>query len=553
MELDRSGASFVTRTLDQLGVFMGRRQEINSEAALRKKANRSRWRVRATKEGSLGGLRRLRPSPFVRDLVTTAATSVATGVAVVLVARLIVDSLGPSEFGAFAIARQVVALVTPFSTVAMGVTLARYVAVVSDDARSRARYLLAAVVLCWCALVVLSVGGVVFSRPFASWLFHEPGRAPLLRAVIIWIGGYSLFDVLYGYYRGCGRINSANAWRLVLVGIAPVLVAARVAPHAGLDRVVLLIAAAYYLTLVPLSSVALAARAGLGRVAREGYIRRLARFGLPRVPGGVALAGILGVGLLIAARFGSSRDSGYLAAGQAVFALAEAAIAPFSLLVLPKVARLHAVGDRSFLRARIGDAVSFVVHVGLFGTIQALVWADKIILTWLGEPYRSSVTPMRILLTGLVPFLAYVVLRSVIDGIDDRPVNTYNLFLSLALTVSCSLVLAALRLGVAGIAAGTALGMLALGYRTLVYLHHRAWIDGVPPRVFESLLLNAVCFAIAVLMRLALSSVPRGLQLGIAAVATAAMFAAYVAMLHRLRVGWVWEAKIRIFAAGGVA
>lgn len=491
------------------------------------------------------GLGGVRPSPFVLDLVFTAATSAVTGLATLLVARIVASSLGPHEFGAFAIARQLIAITTPVSTLAMGVALARYVAVVREDDESRRRYLLAGIVLSSSSLVLLLALAMLFDGSLARWFFHEEGREELFKAALLWIASYSLLELLTGYFRGWGRINLANAWKLALVGVGPALAALLIAPRGQLAPLVLSIGALSLLATLPVLGF-LSLRGPLSVAIGKGHISRLARYGVPRVPGGLALAGILGVGLVIAARLGSARDSGVLAVGLTALALAETAIAPFSILVLPRVARLHARGDYDFLRSRIGDAVGFVFDIGLFATVQGIVWAEAIVLTWLGDGYRDSVAPMRVLLSSLIPFLGYIVLRSVVDGVDDRPVNTWNLLLCFFLTCVCSVALAS-TLGVIGVAGGSAVGILVLGYRTFAYLRSAAWLRTVPSRLGESLLLNVLAGGIAMLLRWLVGSRAPGVQLATGATGAALMLIGYMFCLDRMQVGWVREAKARVF------
>jgi O-antigen/teichoic acid export membrane protein len=163
-----------------------------------------------------------------------------------------------------------------------------------------------------------------------------------------------------------------------------------------------------------------------------------------------------------------------------------------------------------FLRERIRDVVALALHLGLFVTIQLLIWSDEIVGMWLGHQYLDVIPLMRILLVGFVPYVVFVLLRSIIDGIEERAVNTYNLYVVLIVTVVASLGLAIIGGGIRGLAAGTTLGLGVLGLMTVRSLWQADWMRAQGFRFKECLLLNASALGIAVAFKVMIvqSSMP---------------------------------------------
>ena len=66
----------------------------------------------------LDALRRIHPSPFVKDILFTTITSVLTTVSAIVVTRLLAEGLGPEKFGAYSLSRRMLATIAPFSLLA---------------------------------------------------------------------------------------------------------------------------------------------------------------------------------------------------------------------------------------------------------------------------------------------------------------------------------------------------------------------------------------------------------------------------------------------------
>ena len=107
-------------------------------------------------------LRGFKISPFLQDFAATAVVSVITGASAILVTRLLARGVGPEGFGAYSLSRRILATVTPFSTFATGVAVARYVAMARDEA-AKVQYLLAGVLLGVLPSLCVLVLGLTFA------------------------------------------------------------------------------------------------------------------------------------------------------------------------------------------------------------------------------------------------------------------------------------------------------------------------------------------------------------------------------------------------------
>jgi O-antigen/teichoic acid export membrane protein len=485
-------------------------------------------------------------SPFVKDVGLTAIASGLTTVAVIIVTGVLARGLGTDGFGAYSLTRRMIATLVPASTLMMGDAIVRSLA---SSKQAKDSYIVSGLVLAvapalLCAVVATPLRGVL-----AQIIYHGAGYESLLFASIFLVVCYSFYSVLYAIYRGSNRMRTANLWQLAMIGVAPLIAAWWFGPLRRPDLVVAAMAAPMLLSIVPLWGYARSAlsTAGTTRSAVVQSARELARYGIPRVPGAMALGALLTIGPALALYVGTLEDAGYLVVGQSLLRVVEGAVVGFDLVMLPKVAQLFAEERHAFLSARVSDVLALVVHIGLFATLQLGLWADTIVAAWLGSEYVVAVVLTRVILLGLMPYLAYLMLRSVLDAVDVRAVNARNLYLSFGLTVVMCLAFAALGLGALGLALGTLAGFACIGVLTIRSVTQRFVIDGSVRLGYRVYVLNGALLVTSAGAKLLLErSVEGKAGVGAALVTVAVLFAVYVAVLRRWNARWLIELRQRL-------
>ena len=75
---------------------------------------------------------------FARDVLLATLTSLAVAIALIIVTSVLARRLGPVEFGVYSLARRFAVTVASVTNLAMGVAVARYIAIAAD-LRSRWR------------------------------------------------------------------------------------------------------------------------------------------------------------------------------------------------------------------------------------------------------------------------------------------------------------------------------------------------------------------------------------------------------------------------------
>jgi O-antigen/teichoic acid export membrane protein len=474
---------------------------------------------------------------LVRDIASTTVTLMGISVAMMVTTRLVAEGLGPTEFGVYSVAKRLVGMLVPLTSLTMGMALARHVAMAAED-EHRQEFLVVATTLVALVSLPLVAIAVVYREPLGWLLFGRPDHSGAVAGAAILVLGLGIYAILYGLYRGIGRVKQANAIQLAFDGVAPMLIAGYFVTRGGLSVVLSLTGAFYCVAAIPVAAHLFRGIRRRRRRLRIGHaLHELLQYGFPRVPGAVTFAGILAAGPMVAAAAGAVESAGYLVAGQVVFAVADAAFAAFGLVLLPRVARFLADGETGTICRLVDDLMALGLYVGTFAAVQLLVWGDYLVLVWLGDQYRPAIPLVRILAVALIPHVLYGILRSVIDAVDRRAMNARHLYIAFGSTVVACATLSGL--GTDGLAAATVLGFIVLGLATLRYLWTRGWLTGRDLDVPRLVTLNVIGAVLAVTVRYAVEPLGPTAALAVGGLIELLMFGLYCAILRWLNVRWI--------------
>jgi O-antigen/teichoic acid export membrane protein len=465
------------------------------------------------------------------------------------VTRLLAQGLGPEEFGAYSITRRIVTTILPFSTLAMGIGLARYLGIAKNESSKRSAYLLGAVgIVLSFTLLTITIGLIL--SPWLSYLiFQHDGYESLFRALLFMIAGCSIYTILYSYYRGIGKMKLANLWQLGVMACGFLLVSILFSHTGNAALIITLFGILYMITIFFVVCYSFNAYRIIQHPKRIIKVtKELFRYGWARTPAGLTFGGLLSIGPLLAPHFGSLKDAGYLVVGQSLFRIVESSVVAFGLVALPKIARLYSEKKEGFIKERLIDLFTFLFQIGLFATLHLCLWSDLIVQAWLGSAYQQAAPLMRIIVLALIPYLAYVMLRSVIDAVEVKAVNSLNLFISLIIGTGAALFLAIIGTGVTGLAIGTMAGFWILGVLTVKYLSRRYSISIQKSFLWNTLILNTIFIVTAFFMHQWIISYGRGLkQLTVALLFEGVLVIIYIILLRSWKVRWIKEIESRIF------
>jgi len=358
-------------------------------------------------------------SPQGRDSLLTTLTEGLSMLGMVLTYRLAAQA-GKQDLDIYVIVRRTVSFAFPLILMGAMVGLTRFVAMSGEPARKRG-YLRGA--LAWVLpLSALAMGvSVLLARPLAWAIFGSHESAPMVPPLALMTVGIALHGVAYGYLRGKPATTAANIIQLMVLAVAPC--------GAFLlwdDMVAVLWATGIAWAAVPLLGIlpSLLVRA---KEKMRSERSELLRYGLPRVPGDIALGALLTVPGYVALRTHGLDVSGEVGFGATLLNLAAAAFSPVALLLLPAAAGRLAAGDHAGLESSIGRMTWLVLAASIALVAGFELLSKPLLRLYLGPTGEAYLPMARIIFIGALPFAFFNGMRSVLDAYFHTPRNGVNL------------------------------------------------------------------------------------------------------------------------------
>ena len=494
--------------------------------------------------------KRINLSPFMRDVLLTALTSAITMICNIWLIRLIARGLGPEEFGAYTLIRRTSSTLIPFTTLSIGIGIARYLAFHSGRNNKTESILPAglAMSLGFSFLIILIL--FPFSAQLGKIIFRKEGQELLFQSILFLIVGYNFYTCLYSYYRGYQKMTRANIWQIFIIAIFPIPIAYYLIDFRNAGYLAFGIGSLFYLSLFDLVGKL---RRDFKMIRREEFkstARDLLFYSLPRAPGGVALSFIFTFGVLISPYLGTIANAAYISIAVWIFQIIQASTTPFGLVVLPKASNLFGRGKEDYLKNKLRSIYDLVLQVGVFATIQLTLILDFIIFVWLGKEYSEAIPIAQVIILTITPFFLYVMLRNIIDAIEERAINAYNVYISLLATITSSLIFLQFNLGLIGLAIGLDLGLCLLGFLTYLYVNRRYHMRLFLEQPYLMFLINILMGLIVYLIKYKVFSNEFSYRSLIVIISVQFVLGtAYFLTLGRLGCSWAQDIKERIFSS----
>ncbi len=486
-----------------------------------------------------------RLNPFFVDIFLTFLAQVVMLGCSLLLFRLAAKTFGPDGFGAYTLARRIIAFAQPVVLLGFGVGLVRHVGcVVNRDLAKQASYVAAASLYIITFTILVAIVMNFFCAPFSRIFFGSSEYSTLILPITVMLFGLSVYSIAYSYYRGCILMKVANLLQIIGMGILPILVL-WVIPDCTIRLLLIWTGIALCVTSfvfgLPIMREVLRQR---GSLSIHSSSKELLRYGLPRVPGSFASYGLLALGPIIAAHFVSTgkvsmKEVGYLSVSISFILLISSSITPLGLILLPKLTSLLAQDETTTIIDNLTYLATAVLHISIFATVQLIIFIDLIITCWLGSEFLEAALLMRIVMLSIPFYLLYGTLASPIDAAHVKAINAKNIYISLVvflLTALATLLIQQLMSPIVGLSVALSasfgvLGILScLSAKKIYNLSFELY--SVPLVIFINLILGITTFAIKPFMRFGLIGL---FQL---AVLEIAVFAIFLLVLRASNVKW---------------
>lgn len=447
----------------------------------------------------------------------------------------IARSLSAGAVGEYALIRRSQYLLQPITLLGLTVAVPRYLPFHKDPADQAYISTFGLAVVMGASLIV-----AVFVLGRLDWvaatLFGGAEERHLAAAFAPLIVSLGLHSYLYSYFRGTMDMRSANRLDLANSALVPLAAMLLFGVH-GITAVVMgmaggMAAISVFLGLPLWKHLGPALR---GK-PRQGITGSLLAYGLPRIAGDLALAGLVTGPPVLVAHAATMAEVGSFAVAQNLLMVIGAALAPLAIVLLPRVGDRLAAGDLTAVTR--GNRLLFhaLVDTSAYVLLHLFVFGDVLVRLWVGDELRGA-TQLVYLAAPAIPFYAqYLVFRSTLDASTAKPLTTLNLFAGFATFALLYFVLRPLALPVAVVTSlALALGYMVVGALTFVAMGRFYGVEGLFDAVTRRIVvLNLVGAGVALGLRV-ICDPPLWVWVGVALV----LAATWLAFLVRWRRDWV--------------
>lgn len=475
---------------------------------------------------------------LLSDLGTSLVSQAIVVAGNIVTLRLAAQCMDAAQVGEFALVRRVTAFLAPLLMLGLGVGLPRFLGRTAAEPGRRAALALAGWILVLPATAAAASFLALAPQAAASLFFGTATAANLARPLAFLIVGNQVFLLVFAILRGELRIRAANGLQSTVIGVLPVIAILMLGSRGATATLTGIAWLSLAITSWMAMSVIRRAARATERPAIPAALRALAGYGLTRVPGDLALAGLYALGPILAAHVLDLRAAGSLAVGLSLVTALSAAFTPLGTVLLPRLSQQLGGPDAERVRARMPHFVGAAVHAAGFLALAGILFGNDILRVFLGPQFTFPPAVLTLLVIGAAGNVLFVILRSVLDAETAVPLNAIHALVALGVLIATWTI--AQRIDgldpLLGICSAVAISLLALGVATLAATLRRFALRPTVRTCLRTAVVAASTFGCGALLHAwrthdLVSLVAQPLLLT----------AAWIAIMRCLRLGWWME------------
>lgn len=366
-----------------------------------------------------------------RDYIFTFITQFVILLSGVLLFRLSVDYFGEKGFSEYALSKRTASFLIPVLSMGFGVGIPRFIAYAHasrEETNPDAPFIIA-LLINTIVLILFCIIFNVFAKTCSALCFGSSDYVNLIFPITVMIFGNTLHSLIYSYYRGRLMMTKANVLQLLNMGLLPPMIFFM--DLGNLERTLLYTGIMW--TVVSFSFLLLIfPKLRISRVSDTIISsNRVVSYSLMRVPGDFAISSLMALPAFVTAYKVGTIEGGYVSFGISVMSMIGYFFAPISTILLPKASQMMAGKRYGELKKHLRIMLLASIGICIPGIVLLDVFSHQIILLYLGTNSHELNSIVRIISIGIVPYVMYILLRSVIDARYQKPINTFNIIASL--------------------------------------------------------------------------------------------------------------------------
>ncbi|MGE5342956.1 MAG: lipopolysaccharide biosynthesis protein [Candidatus Omnitrophota bacterium] len=490
-------------------------------------------------------------SRFLDDIVKTAVSQAAVILFGMIVMKVMAVALTPEYFGLFSTIKRWIAVLVPLVSLNMGVGLARYIGAEKEKSND---YMNAAFLFSGGILVVILAGIGLFPKTFSLLLFNGTGFVSFVYLSFAFLAANVINLLCYSYLRGKFDMKKANTVWVVFFAIPLIPLILPLFMHGTTKNDIFLmqfyfifstILGTFYSLYLIRNQWRIAALFRFERVSFFKKNKGFLSYSISRIPASLFISLTLGIPVFIANYRISLVAAGYVNIVTSVTRLLSIIATPFNMVFLPKFSYLKSREQDENIKTSCLTVVDFIltflpfVGAALFGLtrfILVLMFDKKYLLV-------SDSLAIGILFSSF--FVAYALVRGILDGLFDFPYVNIVTFAGIAVTVLFSLIF---KTNVYFITLAFCFGLVTIGVSSVWILLKKLNIRFQLKTILMSLIVSGAAFALFhVSDRLIAALHTRGIIKIAGLLLVRAIIGLIVFYFYWTRTHWYMELKKRVF------
>ncbi len=324
-------------------------------------------------------------------------------------------------------------------------------------------------------LTTLIFACVILIHPvFWSQFFWGTPLYPKLIAVVGVYGvSFAVFNIPFAFSRGLMLFSDANIFTTA-TSLCSILVLLFTNNVIGffLANTVINVVLGVTMSLLVFTKMRFKIDLNFNAIINEA--KSLLAFGVPRIPGDLALDGIMSVPVFLTAHYINTSNASSLGFAVALTSMAGAFLSPISLILLPYTSKLFSESKMPELRMHVKKIFLIFIPIMFIGTLMAFFLSSTLLKILVGEVNPITLFYIKVVSLAFIPYVSYLIVRSVLDAVFTKPVNAINSIISFGLMFATSYVLYSLKLSNEPALYGLIAGLFSLGI--LSYLSYLRFI-----------------------------------------------------------------------------
>jgi O-antigen/teichoic acid export membrane protein len=276
------------------------------------------------------------------------------------------------------------------------------------------------------SVLVLFFGGTIVSFGFLfvlstilSTKFFD-NNIVIVFYVILTLFLHGIYRLCYCFYQGKGSIKFANLLRLFIYsgGHFIIILLLFFKIISNVETIILCSSLIFVVTLIPFVKII------AQNFVFDFEFREILEYSIPRIPHMVLSGFLMSANVMLAKYFFSNEAAGDLGITTRMFQIIGMFAYSFNMVLLPKVSELVGKGKTRELQVSLAKYIDVIVYLGIVGIFLFFTVTPKVLL-FLPKQYWTAEIVLKVFAFAILPYTAYMMLRSVIHGIDKKPIQLY--------------------------------------------------------------------------------------------------------------------------------